>query len=120
MGRRVAATVRVESPQGEHVILAPGDEVPDWATGQVTNGDALAPEGTTGVVADGDGAVTGVVTGDAGAATSDGAVDYEAMTVAALRDLIQERNEGRDEADLIPTEGRKGDLVDALEADDEA
>lgn len=120
MGRRVAATVRVESPQGEHVLLTPGDEVPDWATGQVTNEDALAPEDTTGVVADGDSAAVVTVTGDPVAATSDGAVDYEAMTVAALRDLIQERNKGRDEADLIPTEGRKGDLVEALEADDEA
>ena len=36
-----------------------------------------------------------------------------------LRALIGERNEGRDEGDLIPDDGVKADLVAALEADDE-
>jgi len=43
---------------------------------------------------------------------------YEAMKVADLHAEIDRRNEGRDEADLIPGDGKKADLVAALEADD--
>jgi len=49
-----------------------------------------------------------------------GAVDYSSMKVAELRAEIERRNAGRDEADLLPVEGRKADLVAALEADDAA
>jgi hypothetical protein len=44
---------------------------------------------------------------------------YEAMKVADLRAEIARRNEGRDEADRLPDDGRKADLIAALEADDE-
>lgn len=43
---------------------------------------------------------------------------YEAMKVAELRDEIERRNDGRDEDDLIPSDGKKADLVDALISDD--
>ena len=42
------------------------------------------------------------------------------MKVADLRALIADRNEGRDESDLIPDDGNKADLIAALEADDES
>jgi hypothetical protein len=44
---------------------------------------------------------------------------YEAMKVADLRAEIERRNEGRDEADRLPVDGRKADLIAVLEADDE-
>lgn len=41
------------------------------------------------------------------------------MTAAELKDEVERRNEGRDEADLIAPEGtKKADLLAALEADD--
>lgn len=43
---------------------------------------------------------------------------YEAMKVADLQAEIDRRNEGREEADLIPSDGKKADLIAALEADD--
>jgi hypothetical protein len=46
------------------------------------------------------------------------ALEYSAMKVADLKSLIGERNAGRDEVDLIPTDGKKADMVAALEADD--
>ena len=44
--------------------------------------------------------------------------DYARMTVARLRAEIERRNAGRDTAHRLPTDGRKADLVAALEADD--
>ncbi len=43
---------------------------------------------------------------------------YEGMKVADLKAEIERRNEGRAEADLVPAEGLKADLVAALVADD--
>lgn len=48
----------------------------------------------------------------------DGPVGYEAMKVAELHDEIDRRNVGRDEDDLIPSDGLKADLVAALGLDD--
>ena len=45
--------------------------------------------------------------------------DYEAMTVVSLKAEIKARNEARDEADQVPADGNKADLIAALEADDE-
>lgn len=42
----------------------------------------------------------------------------EDKTVAELKDEIASRNQGRDEADQIPTQGNKPDLIKAIEADD--
>lgn len=39
-------------------------------------------------------------------------------TKADLLDEIARRNQGRDEADQIPTQGNKPDLIKAIEADD--
>lgn len=39
-------------------------------------------------------------------------------TVEWLKGEIARRNEGRDEADQIPTQGNKPDLIKAIEADD--
>ena len=44
---------------------------------------------------------------------------YAAMKVADLKAEIGRRNEGRDDADRLPDDGRKADLVAVLEADDE-
>jgi hypothetical protein len=43
---------------------------------------------------------------------------YESLKVADLRAEIEKRNEGRDESDLLPVDGKKADLVAALEDDD--
>ena len=43
---------------------------------------------------------------------------YDGLKVAELKDEIDRRNEGRDEADLLSTEGKKADLIATLEADD--
>jgi hypothetical protein len=48
------------------------------------------------------------------------AAGYQGMKVADLKGEIDSRNEGREEADLLSTEGRKADLVATLEADDAA
>lgn len=55
-------------------------------------------------------------TGDASAA--DESTGYEALKVDELKSEIDRRNEGREEADLIPSDGKKADLIAALEADD--
>lgn len=44
---------------------------------------------------------------------------YGSLKVADLRAEIDRRNEGRDEADRLSTEGKKADLVATLEADDQ-
>lgn len=44
--------------------------------------------------------------------------DYSTRTVVDLRAEIGRRNEGRDGSDRIPSEGKKADLVAALQADD--
>lgn len=54
--------------------------------------------------------------GAATTASDDGG--YSSMKVDELRAAIASRNEGRDEADLIPSDGKKADLIAALEADD--
>lgn len=45
---------------------------------------------------------------------------YSTQKVDDLRAEIDRRNQGRDEADALSTEGKKADLVAALEADDSA
>lgn len=45
---------------------------------------------------------------------------HASKNVAALREEIERRNEGRDEADLLSLEGKKADLVAVLDADDAA
>ena len=45
---------------------------------------------------------------------------YGAMTVPNLKAEIERRNDGRDQADRLPAEGRKADLIAVLEADDTA
>ena len=43
---------------------------------------------------------------------------YSSFKVDDLKAEIARRNEGREEADLLSDEGKKADLVAALEADD--
>jgi len=43
---------------------------------------------------------------------------YTGQKVDDLKAEIDRRNEGREEADLIPSDGKKADLIAALEADD--
>jgi hypothetical protein len=50
---------------------------------------------------------------------ANGADGYSAMKVADLRAEIARRNKDRHEADCLPDDGRKADLIAALEADDE-
>lgn len=47
-------------------------------------------------------------------------LEYSAMKVADLKAIIAERNADRDEVDRISVDGKKRDLVAALEADDAA
>lgn len=91
-------TVRVESPQGVPVILAPGDDIPDWALGQVTNPAAILGEDAGGSSPAVDGEPVVAPPGD-----------YESMTVADLRGEIKARNEGRDDDDdaKVPGDGKR-------------
>lgn len=57
---------------------------------------------------------------DGDAASSDEETGYAALKVDELKAEIGRRNEGREEADLIPSDGKKADLIAALEADDES
>lgn len=102
-GRKLASAVRVTEPSGRHVVLGAGDDVPDWAAGQIQNPKAW--EGDEPAEAE----------FEASAATP-----YASMTVADLRGEIKARNEDRDEDTRIATDGNKADLVEALEADDES
>lgn len=95
MGRLIANTLVRMPDTGEIVVLNAGEDVPEWALSLV--GDHI-------VDADDD---------------NDAEDGYESMTVADLRAEIESRNEGREEADLIPSDGKKADLVAALDADDD-
>lgn len=44
--------------------------------------------------------------------------EYELVTCAVLREEIAERNEGRDEAELLSAAGHHAELVERLRADD--
>ncbi|MCX5119220.1 SAP domain-containing protein [Micromonospora sp. NBC_00362] len=55
-----------------------------------------------------------------GSDSAPAAEGYEALTVPKLKAEIERRNADRDEADRVSSEGRKPDLVAALEADDKA
>ena len=55
-----------------------------------------------------------------GSESSQGGEGYEAMKVAELRAEIERRNADRDEADQVPSDGKKADLVAALQLDDDA
>lgn len=50
--------------------------------------------------------------------SDDSGSGYDGLKVDELKAEIERRNEGRDDADLIPTDGKKADLIAALEADD--
>ena len=45
---------------------------------------------------------------------------YEALKVADLKAEIERRNDGREESDRLSGEGKKADLIAALQADDDA
>jgi hypothetical protein len=45
---------------------------------------------------------------------------YSSLKVADLKAEIETRNEGREEDAVLSTEGKKADLIAALEADDAA
>lgn len=122
MTRRLVTGVRVTGPDGADVVVGPGVP-PDWAVEQITNGAAwedgggeagvlVLPDGGPGEAREDNPAPE--VEGD-----GDGGVDYGSMTVAELKAEISARNDVREEADRIPTDGVKADLVAALEADDE-
>lgn len=125
MGRRVATSVRVTDKDGRNVVLSPGDELPEWATDQVTHDAAFAEpaEEPQFVTAEAASAAEGEG-GDAAAEYADeetadgGDVAYGSMRVADLRALIEQRNEGRADEAQLSTEGSKADLIAALEADD--
>lgn len=123
MGRGLASTVWVTHPDtGAAVRFVPGDTLPGWAEKAIPNAKAWADDDgdVTGVVANADGETEEAVPGDPVPADDDAHADYRGMKVADIRALIADRNDGRDEADLIPDDGTKAALVAALEADDES
>ena len=115
MGRRLAGFVHVTAPDGGAVVFGPDDELPAWASKAITNEKAWAGD----VAGAGEGAGDVAGAGEGGSAEEHAERSYDDMRVADLKALIGERNEGRGEADLIPDDGVKADLVAALEADDE-
>ena len=133
MGRRVVSTVYVSHPEtGEHVRVLAGDEAPDWVEAAATNPkvweaetDAPADPGAEPGLGQEPAADDYAGPADAPAAAPDEAPDeatgrdYATWTVVDLKAEIAARNDGRDDAEKIPTDGNKADLVAALEADDE-
>lgn len=125
MGRRVATSVRVTDKDGRNVVLSPGDELPEWATDQVTHDAAFAEPAEEPQFVTAEAASAAEGEGGAAAAeyadeeTADGGdVAYGSMRVADLRALIEQRNEGRADEAQLSTDGSKADLIAALEADD--
>ena len=128
MGRRVVSTVYVAHPEtGEHVRVLAGDEAPEWVEAVATNPKVWEAE--TDAPAD-PGAEPGLgqepAPDDAGPAdapadapTEATGRDYATWTVVDLKAEIAARNDGRGDAEKIPTDGDNADLVAALEADDE-
>lgn len=120
MGKRLAASVRVTDEGGRQVVIPAGEEVPSWAVDQVTNEAAFEePEVEAPVTAE----AASVAEGEGGAAFEEyegdtEAVDYDALTVADLKEEIRTRNEGRPDGDKLPVDGVKAELVAALQADD--
>ncbi len=57
---------------------------------------------------------------DLDAGERDDAPGYQAGTADDLRDMIRRRNEGRSPADRLPVSGTKPELIERLEADDQA
>ncbi len=88
---RVSATVLLRDPDTYEVVtVRAGEAVPGWATDLI--GEHLVEDGDEG--------------------------GYDSLKVDDLKAEIARRNEDREEADLISDEGKKADLVAALEADD--
>lgn len=75
-------------------------------------GDTIYPAGTP------ESEIDGEVTADVWDGEAAGG-RYVDLKVDELKAEIAKRNEGRDDADLISDEGKKADLVAALELDDE-
>lgn len=81
--------IAVRNPETyDAVVLLAGEEVPEWATDLVHPDDMESGGG------------------------------YDSLKVDELKALILTRNEGRDDADKLPVDGKKADLVAALTADD--
>jgi hypothetical protein len=57
---------------------------------------------------------------DGGSESGSAGEGYDALTVPKLKAEIERRNDGRDPAALLSVEGKKADLVAALQADDAA
>lgn len=101
------AYVRVRGEDGRSVVLPAGSVLPGWAVGQVSNAAAYVEENPA-----------PSTNPDQDSEPEAGPADYAAMTVLDLRAEIKRRNQDRDEDDLIPDEGKKVDLIAALETDD--
>jgi hypothetical protein len=91
---RLAAFVHVDGPDGP-TVLGPDDDVPNWAVELISNPKAWAEP-----------------------PTAEGG--YAGMRVPDLKAELEKRNVDREEDALLPVDGKKGDLVAALEADDES
>ncbi len=95
-GRKLAVNVTTPDEDGRMVTFEAGGTVSGKVAEGITNPNAW---------------------GDS--EPDDGEGDYSALKVGELRAEIDKRNEGRDDADLLSTEGKKADLIATLEADDE-
>jgi len=96
MADKLAVYVHVDGQ-----AYGPGDEVPTDVAKRITNPDAW--EG-----------------GEVPVFEEEPKSQYDALKVADLKAEIESRNADRADEDKIPADGNKGDLVAALEADDES
>lgn len=94
MPGRVNSYVHVVDAGGKSHVFGPSDDVPAWAAKVIDNESVWAEKPATDMEG------------------------YSSLKLDELRAEIAKRNEGRNEADLIPPAGTKADLVAALEADD--
>jgi len=97
---KVRKTVNIMNPLFQRVTLRPGDEIPEWAVGMITNPKLIEPETTVSVES-----VTVESSGD-----DTRPVDYAGMRKGELQELCRARG--------LDDQGKVDELRARLHADD--
>lgn len=104
MSAKLLHTLVVRNPDTlQPVALIAGSDLPDWAEGLVDPGNLEGVESKP------------KETEGSGASKS-----YGDLKVAQLKEEIERRNVDREDDEKLSTDGKKADLIAALEADDQA
>lgn len=105
---QVCKTINLIDTNFKVVTLYPGDTIPEWALGKVTNPAVIAPDTAPAVT------IKQPIVPAAGTEThvEVEAIDYGKLDKKALIDLCTERE--------LPTDGNKSDLIQRLKDADKA